>query len=273
MAPSLDGQVALVSGAGRGIGRATAEALAAAGAAVGLLGRSEETLRDAAAACGREGARAAVLVADVTDPAQVDAAVAAAEQQLGPPDLLVNNAGRADAAETPPWEADPTDWWAVVETNLRGPFLLCRAVLPGMVERGRGRILNVNSGFGLRAGADYSAYSVSKAALSRLTDALVASLGEAELTVLDVSPGLVRSDMTRAMSRWQGVGEEAWTPVQRFLDVVLALAEGRLDALSGRFVHAGRDELDALVARAGELRERDARTLRLRPYGEDDPLS
>jgi len=273
MAGPLDAQVALVTGAGRGIGRAAAAALAGAGAAVGLLGRSGETLQEAAAACRRAGARTAAVPTDVTDAAGVEAAVAAVERQLGPVDLLVNNAGRVDAAETPPWEADPSDWWAVLETNLRGPFLLSRAVLPGMLDRGHGRILNVNSGFGLQAGADYSAYSVSKAALLRLSDALVASLGDADITVLDVSPGLVRTDMTQGMPKWEGMTEQGWTPVQRFLDVALAFAVGRLDALSGRFVHAGRDDLEALLVRAGDLRAADARTLRLRPYGEDDPLA
>lgn len=270
----LDGQVALVTGAGRGIGRAIAVALAGAGAGVGLVGRTRATLDDALRECARaaSGGRAVAVPADVTDPDAVRAAVGTVERDVGPVDLLVNNAGRADAAEVPAWEADPADWWGVVETNLRGPMLACGVVLPGMVQRRRGRVININSGFGLSATPTYTAYSVSKAALTRLTDCLARSLAPHGVSVFDLSPGLVRTDMTTGMPMWADASADWWTPADVVTRAVLLLASGRADSLSGRFLHASRDDFDQLIARAAEMAEHDTRTLRLRPYGADDPL-
>lgn len=265
------GQVALVTGAGRGIGREIALGLAAAGMRVGLLGRTRSTLDATLSECVAAGAAKAVAVpTDVTHTDRVRGAVATVERDLGPVDLLVANAGLREQAPAMPWEADPDDWWRVVETNLRGVFLLDRAVLPRMVARGRGRVLHVGSGMGQRPVADWSAYSVSKAAVSRLTDTLAAGLEGTGVTVLEVSPGLVRTDMTETM--WGPPDEQPWNPVERMVDVVRRFAAGELDALHGRFVHAARDDVDALLAAAAEVRATDARVLRLRPYGPDDPL-
>jgi NAD(P)-dependent dehydrogenase (short-subunit alcohol dehydrogenase family) len=158
----------------------------------------------------------------------------------------------------------------VLETNLRGPFLLAHAVLPSMVARGAGRVLHVGSGMGLRPNAGWSAYATSKAALSRLTDSLAAALEGTGVTVLEASPGLVRTGMTETM--WGPPDEQAWNPVEQMVELVRRFARGELDALHGRFVHAARDDLDALVARAPAVQAADARALRLRPYGPDDPL-
>lgn len=271
--PPLAGQVGLVTGAGRGIGREIAIGLGRDGARVALLGRTRETLDATADACARAGAPATVAVpADVTDRAAVAAALAAVERELGPVDLLVANAGVRESAAGPPWEADPDEWWQVLETNVRGVFLLDHAVLPGMVRRGRGRVLHVGSGMGQRPRphGEWSAYSSSKAAVARLTDSLAAALDGTGVMVLEVSPGLVRTDMTETM--WGPPEEQPWNPVDRMVDAVRRFARGDLDALHGRFVHAARDDLDALLAVADEIRARDARTVRLRPYGSSDPL-
>ncbi|MGH8868992.1 MAG: SDR family NAD(P)-dependent oxidoreductase [Actinomycetes bacterium] len=270
--PELSG-VALVSGAGRGLGRHTAVALAAAGMRVGLLGRTRATLEDTLRACVQAGSRSVAVPTDVTKDEAVRAAVQTVERDLGPVDLLVNNAGLVDPVETTPWQADPRDWWRVVDTNVRGPYLLCRAVVGGMVERGRGRVVNVNSGMGARAVPGYSAYSVSKAALARLTDALATDLAGTGVTVFDVSPGLVRTDMTEGMPMWQGLDPGRWNDAAGMVEVVRRVAAGDLDALTGRFLHAGKDDVDALLSRAQEVVAADARTLRLRPYGPDDPLA
>src|SRR5690349_13470507 len=128
--------VALVTGAGRGIGREIALALAGEGWAVGLLGRDRRTLDDVLREIAAQGGRAVAVPADVTRRDDVRAAVGTVQRDLGPVDLLVSNAGLRERSAGRPWEADPDDWWRVVETNLRGPFLLAQAVLPAMVERG-----------------------------------------------------------------------------------------------------------------------------------------
>ena len=132
-------------------------------------------------------------------------------------------------------------------------------------------MLHVGSGMGQRPNPDWSAYSVSKAAVGRLTDTLAAALDGTGVTVLEVSPGLVRTDMTETM--WGPPDEQAWNDVARMVTGVRRFAAGDLDALHGRFVHAANDDLDALLAAAGTIRDADARTLRLRTYGADDPLA
>ena len=260
-----------MSGAGRGIGRELALGLAAAGARVGLLGRTRSSLDGVLHECAALGSRAVAVPTDVADRDRARAAVDTVVRDLGPVDLLVTNAGLRERAAGAPWEADPDDWWRVVETNLRGTFLLDRLVLPAMVGRGSGRVLHVGSGMGQRANPDWSAYAVSKAAVSRLTDSLAAALDGTGVTVLEVSPGLVRTDMTETM--WGPPEEQAWNPAQQVVDLAVRFAAGQLDALHGRSVHAVRDDVDRLLHRADDLRAADARTLRLRTTGPDDPLA
>ncbi|MGF1426839.1 SDR family NAD(P)-dependent oxidoreductase [Kitasatospora sp. LaBMicrA B282] len=268
---SLEGQVALVTGAGRGIGREIALGLAAEGMAVGLVGRTLGTLTDTLKACVRQGAKGIAVTADVSRPGAVREAVRSVERDLGPIDLLVNNAGQVDRSEGPFWEADLGQWWQVVEVNLRGPVNLMRSVLPGMVARRRGRVVNLNSGFAIRPDGHYSAYATSKGALLQLSDNLADSLAEHHVVVLDISPGAVATDMTAGMPMFAGMKE--WNSIPYMVAVVVDAARGRFDGLHGRFIHAGRDNLERLVAQAAEIRAADARTLRLRPFGGDDPLA
>ncbi|MGZ4609358.1 MAG: SDR family NAD(P)-dependent oxidoreductase [Actinomycetes bacterium] len=268
---SLEGQVALVTGAGRGLGREIALALAGQGMRVGIVGRTRATLDATLSGVATLGAKAVAVPADVTDELRLRAAVETVERDLGPLDLVVSNAGTREARPGDPWAADADDWWRTVETNLRGPFLLAHAVLPGMVARGRGRLLHVGSGMGQRPHPSWSAYAVSKAGLTRLTDSLAGALDGTGVTVLEISPGLVRTDMTEQM--WGPADEQPWNDPWRMVEATLRFAVGDLDALAGRFVHAARDDLDALLARADEIRAHDARTLRLRAYGPDDPLA
>jgi NAD(P)-dependent dehydrogenase (short-subunit alcohol dehydrogenase family) len=267
----LDGQVALVTGAGRGIGRDIALGLAREGMRVALLGRDEATLDARLVELTDLGADVMTVHADVTKEDQVRAAVAAAQRHLGPLDLVVSNAGRRESAPAVPWEADADDWWSTIETNLRGSFLVARAVLPAMVQRGRGRLLLLGSGMGLHPQPLWSGYGVSKAATSRLTDSLAAALDGTGVTVVEMSPGLVRTDMTESM--WGPPTEQPWNDVSLMVDAVVRFANGDLDALHGRFVHASRDDLDGLIGRADQIVRDDARALRLRPYGEADPLA
>ncbi len=263
-------RVALVTGAGRGIGRAIAIGLAEQGLDIAVIGRSSDTLDSTAALCREHGVTTAVAVADVRDAAAVTAAVAHASDQLGPCDLLVNNAGRVDAEETDFTSAQLDDVLDVVEVNLLGLMRVTHAVLPAMVAAGRGRILNVNSGFAFRRDAVDTGYALSKAAVARFTDLLAHQVADAGVVVLDVSPGLLRTDMTESMPMWQSGDDVAWGDPDDMLRAVTAFARGDLDAISGRFVHAAKDDLGRLVRVLPD--DRDARTLGLRPYGGDDPL-
>ena len=119
--------------------------------------------------------------------------------ELGRVDLLINNAGIIDAAEVPVWEADPDQWWDVVVSHVRGAQLLVRAVVPGMLARGHGRIVNLASGMSAKANRDYSAYCVAKTGLMRLTEALDLSLQGSGVRAFDVAPGVVDTAMTRSM--------------------------------------------------------------------------
>ena len=236
----LQGRVGIVTGAGRGIGREVARALAAEGMSLVLISRTGAELHSLAEEL-QEAHGVPVLPAaiDVTDRAAIDRVLAHAEQQLGPIDLLVNNAGRIETAERPFWEADPDELWGVIETNLRGPLLLSRAVLPAMVARGHGRIVNVTSRAraATRTGT-YSGYAVSKRALSVLTEVLAATLVGTGVVVLDLLPGLVRTPMTAAMPVWRNTPEEEFTPASVTGLVVVDVALGRHDNRSGGLLDA-----------------------------------
>jgi NAD(P)-dependent dehydrogenase (short-subunit alcohol dehydrogenase family) len=263
--PSLAGQVALVTGASTGIGRALVEGLAARGMAVAGVARTEDRLRSAMAeVAAATGARTFAVAADVTDRASVEAAVGAVVAELGQVDLLVNNAGVIDALEVPLWEADPDQWWDVVTSHVKGSFLLARAVVPWMVLRNRGRVVNLASGMSVRARPEYSA---AKTGLMRMTEALAGALEGSDVRAFDVSPGVVDTQMTRSMRIWQGF--EDWTPPEQVVGLVAAIAAGDLDAWSGRLLRAGVDHLDAV---RGVTPEDAARQLGLRPYGDGDPL-
>lgn len=162
--------VALVTGASSGIGRHLVEGLAARGMAVAGLARTEDRLRAAMdEVAAATGGRTLAVAADVTDRASVEEAVGVVREELGPISLLVNDAGLIDEFEVPVWEADPDQWWDVVASHVRGALLTVRTVVPWMVLRNSGRIVNIASGMGTRGTPDYSAYSVAKTGLMRLT--------------------------------------------------------------------------------------------------------
>ena len=140
--------VAIVTGGSRGIGREIALTLAREGAAVAISARPTAELDRTLGELRAIHDRVVAVSCDVTDRAAVNDMVSRVEQQLGPIDFLVNNAGSAGVIG-PIWETDPDDWWREVEVNLRGPLLCARAVLPGMITRGRGRIVNMASGIAL----------------------------------------------------------------------------------------------------------------------------
>jgi NAD(P)-dependent dehydrogenase (short-subunit alcohol dehydrogenase family) len=247
----LHGRVALVTGGGRGIGRNVAIELAGAGMKVAVSARSKDEIEETAAEVG-----GMAIQCDVSDRAQVERMVAETEEKLGPIDLLVANAGTAPD-EDKAWEMEPSDWWRTFEVNVLGVYLCCRAVIPGMLERGSGRIVNVASGAAYLPGSSSTAYSASKAAVHRFSETLANQLA-GRIPVFSISPGLVRTRMTDEF------GDNApWTPPELAPRLVHALASGRFDALAGRYLHAEHDEIDDLERRADEIVENDLNAIRL----------
>jgi NAD(P)-dependent dehydrogenase (short-subunit alcohol dehydrogenase family) len=242
-------KVALVTGGGRGIGANIARALAGDGWDVMVGARSRDQVE---AVASEIGGRAVEL--DVTSAESVERAVAAA----GDVELLVANAGVA-LREPDAWEADPDEWWRVFEVNVRGVQLCCRAVLPGMIARGSGRIVVTGSGASYLPGsAGNTAYAASKAAVGRFAEGLADQLRPQGIPVFLFSPGLVKTEMTA----WFG-DDAPWTPPELAPELVRVLASGRADDLAGRYIHAEHDDIDDLIARADEIRERDLNAIRL----------
>jgi NAD(P)-dependent dehydrogenase (short-subunit alcohol dehydrogenase family) len=267
-------RVALVTGAGRGIGRALALGLSRAGLSVALLGRSPGALEHVAGEVAAHGVGASWAAADVRDYAQVSGAVERLEAALGKIDLLVNNAGVIEPVEVPVWDVGPETWWHVVETDLRGPFHCVRAVVPGMVERGGGRVVNLSSGTGAADRDIYSAYAAAKAGLFRITGSLHLAGYRHGLRAFEISPGVVLTEMTGAMA--VHADRQEWTPVSQVVELVVAVAMGRLDAWSGGFLRAGVDTCDSLdeaELKAGEAGlPPTARRLGILSFGPGDPL-
>ena len=261
---------ALVTGVTRGIGHALVTHLVATGCEVTAVGRDAHAL---AAAASVWGELARPFVADVTDPV----AMGAVATRDGPFDLVVANAG-ALTGTGPVWESDPDEWWSGVEVNVRGVYNTARAVLPAMVEHGQGRLVLMTSGLGNSPGSFISGYAASKAAVTTFGASVQQELTGTGVGCFLVSPGMVRTDMTsfpltltRHKPYLADIPDEHFTPVGRILDLVDAIASGRLDPLAGRYLHAT-DDLDELLTDIA-LDDPRPRTLRLAPASASDPQS
>jgi len=249
--PELDGQIALVTGGGRGIGANIARELRAGGARIALAARTSEQIEEVAFDID-----AYPVVTDVSKQDSVEVMVRAVESNLGPIDLLCANAGIASRDERA-WESDPDEWWRTFEVNVLGVYLCCRAVIPGMLSRGRGRIVITGSGAAYLPGSSNTAYSASKAAVWRFGEVLARQL-EGRIPVFIFSPGLVQTQMTS----W-APDDAPWTPAHLAPRLVRVLASGRADALAGRYIHAEHDDIEDLISRADEIRENDLNAIRL----------
>jgi len=266
---------ALVTGGGRGIGRIVATALADAGVAVGLVARSVAELNETVDVIGGRGGTVAAAVADVTHPTELTEAISALRCDLGQFDLLVNNAGVVGPIG-PLWEVDASEWWTALDVNLRGVLLASQLVLPDMVARRRGRIINLSSQAGVHRWPLVSAYSVSKAAVTKLTENLARETARHGVSVFSVHPGLLPIGMANAVTsstattryeenvfEWttnallEGRGA---TPAQA-VELIMRLAAGDGDALTGRHISV-HDNFDELVARHTEIQKRDLYVLR-----------
>jgi NAD(P)-dependent dehydrogenase (short-subunit alcohol dehydrogenase family) len=189
-APQLDGAVAVVTGAGTGIGREISLRLAADGADVVLTGRSAGPMEAVAAEVRAVGGRASVVRMDLREPASIEAAAKAVQEEFGRVDVLVNNSG-VGGPSAPLWEIDPEEWEDTFRVNVTGTFLVCRAFLPGMVERRSGSVVVIGSMTGKRPLVNRTPYAASKTALIGLVRTLAFELGPHGIRVNLVSPGPV----------------------------------------------------------------------------------
>jgi NAD(P)-dependent dehydrogenase (short-subunit alcohol dehydrogenase family) len=263
-AAGLSGTVALVTGGGRGIGRLLGQALAGAGAAVGLIARSAGELAESVRLITEAGGRAAAVAADATSPAAIEHALGELQARLGPAHLLVNNAGIAGPAGCA-WDVPAGAWWQTIEVNLGGTFLCSRFILPGMAQRGEGRIVNVTSKAGVLRWPELSAYAVSKAAVIKLTENLAAETSGSGVCVFSVDPGLLPiglSEAAVACTAAPGSAEarrDAWIRRQlaagrgaepaAVTRLMVRIAAGDADDLSGCHLSV-HDDLDVMSAQA-----------------------
>ena len=253
----LTGQTAIVTGGGRGFGREIARALAKEGVKVAVVARSADQLAETVSLIQSEGGQAIAITADVTDPSAVCAMVEQVERELGAVDILVNNAGRLTSI-APVWESDPNEWWRDVEVNIRSVFLCCHAVLKGMTQRKRGRIINFTSS-GM---PNVSAYDCSKVAVTRFTDTLASEVKEFGISVFAVTVGPTHTEMMDYMiesesgRKWlpdlSKLLEGKWQPVEMAGRLAVTLASGKYDVLTGRWV-SPEDDLDDMLRRIEEV--------------------
>jgi NAD(P)-dependent dehydrogenase (short-subunit alcohol dehydrogenase family) len=238
---------AFITGGGRGIGEGIARELAGDGWSIVVAARTRGQVETVAE---EVGGRAIEL--DVTDREAVERAVA----ETGDVELLVANAGIGGHAGAT-WEVEPQDWWRVLEVNVLGVHLCCRAVIPGMLERGSGRIVITGSGAAYLPGSSNTSYTSSKAAICRYGETLANEL-QGRIPVFFFSPGLVQTELTKPL------GEDMpWTPPELAPQLVRVLASGRADELAGRYIHAEHDDIEDLIARADEIVEKDLNAIRL----------
>lgn len=191
MAQSLQGKKAIITGGGRGIGKAIAEALAAEGAHVGLIGRSEEHIKAVTENLGE--VKTAYAAADVSSLEDVTAAVNKVKEELGGIDILINNAGIAKFGGF--MELDPEEWKHIIDVNLMGVYNVTRAVLPDLVEQKSGDIINISSTAGQKGAPATSAYSASKFGVLGLTESLAMEVRKHNIRVTALTPSTVATDL------------------------------------------------------------------------------
>lgn len=225
----LTGRTALVTGGSRGIGLAIATALAGAGASVALAARHADEVEAAAAQLRESGLRAAGFAANVSKAADCDALVDAATAAFGPIDILVNNAA-TNVHFGPVLDADDGMWLKMVETNLLSAVRLCRRVVPGMRQRGHGKIINIASVAGIQPGVGQGVYGALKAALIQLTKSLAQELGPDNIQVNAVAPGLIRTRFAQVLHETPAIrtAVERSTPLGRI---------GEPDEISGAVLY------------------------------------
>lgn len=190
----IKGKVALITGGGRGIGRATALELAREGVHVGLVGRTKENLENVQNELKEYDVNVAIATADVSELSSITEAVDKIKKELGPIDILINNAGISKFGKF--LELEPEEWTNIIDVNLKGVYYTTRAVLPEMIERETGDIINISSTAGQKGGPVTSAYSASKAGLIGLSESLMMEVRKHNIRVSTFTPSTVATDMS-----------------------------------------------------------------------------
>ena len=228
----LTGRVALITGAGRGIGRAIALVFARDGARVAVTGRTKERRDRVAEEIVAGGGEALSFALDVTKADQVSDAMREVISAWGQIDILVNNAG-VIIGNTPIWATTVEDWDTIMNVDLRGLFLCCHAVIPHMMERREGIIINLGSASGRRADESYGAYTAAKWGVVGYTISLARSLRPHGIRVNGINPGWVDTDMSRALNP---AGDPQWSTPEEIAQAALFLATKAPRDMTGQFI-------------------------------------
>jgi len=264
--PGLENQVAVVTGGGRGFGRAIALRFAEDGASVVVTARSADQLDETVRLIKEKGGKAHAVPGDVTVAADVERVKRETEAQFGPVSLLVNNAG-VPWPFGPTWYVDVERWWQAQSTHVRAAMLYIHAFVPGMIERGSGRVIVVSSGIGRAVRENMSGYGVAKATQIRLTQFLAEearphgvyafSIGPGNVLTEFANTGISEADAQKFMPEWVesmrqrlDAGEDISEGLAKAANLCANLASGQFDALSGEFLGVD-DDLAAKLAEKG----------------------
>ncbi len=266
VANELDGQVVVITGGGHGFGRAIAEGMAAAGAAVALTARTASNLEETVAAIEAAGGRAIAIAGDVSKREDVERVKRETEAQLGPVTTVVHNAG-VPWPFGPVWEVDPDEWWDAQGIHVRGAFLYMNAFVPDMIERGGGRVIIISSTASQRVGKYLSGYCVAKHTQNRLVEHLAAEGAEHGIYTWALHPGSVYTgisvltqndpmaqkylpEFVDRLETQKGTDDPS-IGLTRCADVCVQLASGAADSLSGSYLQPDWD-IDAMIKEAAQ---------------------